>query len=149
MLNAKYCKKCGELKCLSLFYKNRRLADGKTVYCKACDKQMSKDYYRDNHSKVRQRLDKYKTTDEGRQTARKSYSRMWEKHKEKMLARNKARYALKTGKIEKCRCMYWILFDWNCCGIMEMHHDDYSKPLDVTWLCQKHHRLAESIRRCK
>jgi formylmethanofuran dehydrogenase subunit E len=28
----------------------------------------------------------------------------------------------------------------NCNEIGERHHDDYSKPLEVRWLCKKHHR---------
>ena len=50
----------------------------------------------------------------------------------KYRARKNARYALSIGKIKRCGC--------EICGrYAEMHHKDYSKPLEVTWLCDKHH----------
>ena len=29
----------------------------------------------------------------------------------------------------------------------EVHHEDYSKPLEIVWLCKKHHSEADIIRR--
>ena len=51
----------------------------------------------------------------------------------KYAARARVAYALKTGKIEKQPC--------RVCGTINTaaHHEDYSKPLDVIWLCYKHH----------
>ena len=46
------------------------------------------------------------------------------------------RYALRSGKLQKQPC--WV------CGEpkSEGHHAHYDLPLDVVWLCRKHHREA-------
>ena len=43
--------------------------------------------------------------------------------------------AVRSGKITRQPC--------EACGVQpaHAHHDDYSKPLDVRWLCHKHHEL--------
>lgn len=48
-------------------------------------------------------------------------------------AREKLRYAIKTGKIKRLPC--------EVCGQEKTHghHTDYRKPLDVMWLCTLHH----------
>jgi hypothetical protein len=52
----------------------------------------------------------------------------------KNAARDVTRYAIKMGVIVKTPCIV--------CGCVEVeaHHDDYSKPLEVIFLCKKHHR---------
>lgn len=49
-------------------------------------------------------------------------------------ARAAVRYALKTGRLQKQPCIE--------CGNerSQAHHLDYSRPLDVVWLCQRHHK---------
>lgn len=43
-------------------------------------------------------------------------------------------YAVKSGRLVKSPC--------RDCGSLDVqaHHKDYSKPLDVIWLCGPHHR---------
>lgn len=55
------------------------------------------------------------------------------KYPEKYAARKKLMHAVERGKIIKQPC--------TICGNQksEAHHPDYSKPLDVVWLCRKHH----------
>lgn len=47
---------------------------------------------------------------------------------------------LRNGKLKKLPCF---------CGKIKVegHHEDYSKPLDVKWLCRKHHNEADAKRR--
>jgi len=49
-------------------------------------------------------------------------------------------YALKTGRmIKPNKCQ-----DCNKIGRVCAHHDDYSKPYDVQWLCWSCHRLKHN-----
>ena len=63
--------------------------------------------------------------------------RMMAKYPEKYAARYKLRNEVRLGKIQKQPC--------EVCGSLnvEAHHDDYSKPLEVRWLCHRHHRELE------
>lgn len=56
-----------------------------------------------------------------------------ERHPEKYAARLEFRKAVMRGDIIRQPC--------EKCGKekTEGHHSDYSKPLDVIWLCKKHH----------
>lgn len=56
-----------------------------------------------------------------------------EEQKIKANCRAYAKVYLKRGKIKKKRCL--ICESENS----QMHHEDYSKPLDVIWLCRPCH----------
>lgn len=68
---------------------------------------------------------------------RQDYARYYAKpeNKVKALARGKLKYAIKTGKVARGVC--------ERCGAQDTHghHHDYSKPLDVIWLCAPCHGL--------
>ncbi len=65
----------------------------------------------------------------------------------KVLAQKKAAYAMRKGKLIPQPC--------EVCGAFPIlrdgrrgvhgHHDDYSKPLEVRWLCNVHHGEAHRL----
>ena len=57
-----------------------------------------------------------------------------ERYPERVKARQIVADAIRAGKLKREPCE-------KCGGtIVHAHHDDYEKPLDVKWLCRKHHR---------
>jgi hypothetical protein len=66
------------------------------------------------------------------------YARMNDEQRTRHKARTRAGVALRRGHITRGPC--------ESCGNpdAQMHHDDYTKPLDVRWLCRPchidHHR---------
>lgn len=75
-----------------------------------------------------------------RKSARRNYSKRFAYDKArdpiKMHARAVVRQHVFDGRLERQPC--------KVCGIpnAQAHHEDYSKPLEVHWLCPKHHKEA-------
>jgi hypothetical protein len=64
-----------------------------------------------------------------------------DKNKIKITAHRKVFSALRNGSLKKWEC--------SVCGSIksEAHHTDYLKPLEVVWLCKKHHSIADKLRK--
>lgn len=64
---------------------------------------------------------------------RPAYSALSDEEKKRSNARAYMRVYVRRGHIKKLPC--------SVCGNKKSqgHHDDYSKPLEVKWLCRKHH----------
>ncbi|HEC73154.1 MAG TPA: hypothetical protein ENI26_02140 [Methylophaga aminisulfidivorans] len=75
----------------------------------------------------------YARTEAGKQAATKAKVSYIQRNPTKRQAHNQVANALRDGRLEKQPC--------EVCGEKEVHahHDDYAKPLDVRWLCNKHH----------
>lgn len=70
-------------------------------------------------------------------------SKRWnDNNKEKRSAHRIAYRALLSGKIIKQPCK-----DCGRTDDVEMHHMDYSKPLDVIFVCPTHHKKYDDIRK--
>lgn len=59
---------------------------------------------------------------------------------EKTKAQNQLNYAVRMGRIKRGLCE-----GCGTCENVHAHHDDYSKPLDVRWLCYICHRKTHPV----
>ena len=92
-------------------------------------------HYSRNASRVIERTTAYHKTEAGRQAQAKSSRRQKEINPEKIAARTAVMHAIQAGRLHRQPC--------ERCGETKQihaHHEDYSKPLDVAWLCPPCHR---------
>lgn len=147
-MDYKICFKCGKKKELKEFYRHSRMADGHLNKCKTCTKKDSNKYRDDNledvksYDKKRNSLlhrikarKEYAQTPPGIQAGNKAKKKWIEKNPLKAAAKCILNNAIRDGKIKKQPC--------ERCGStirIHGHHDDYSKPLEVRWLCPQCHK---------
>ena len=111
-------------------------------------RQYSKTYYEAHKDNIewnhkfreanKKALKKYRenNVEKNRNSTRVSIEKAHNKYPEKVLARKQLRNAIRRGEIRRQPC--------EVCGQSEKihgHHEDYTKPLDVKWLCPDHHAL--------
>lgn len=138
------CRKCKIDKTDDSFY--RSSVEQRNYICIPCLKTYSQEWLKNNPEKRKVWRTEWNENnrEKTRETNRKSYERHSSKrksyrieyyhtHKNMESARRKVRQAIQCGKIMPYFC--------EVCGkSAEAHHDDYSKPLDVRWLCSIHHK---------
>jgi hypothetical protein len=70
--------------------------------------------------------------------------RRWRaKNRHKIAAHTVVKRAIRDGLLVRGMCTAKTT-QGVCGGIAEAHHEDYSKPLEVVWLCCKHHQTRHS-----
>lgn len=130
----KTCFKCYQAKPLSDFYKHPQMADGHLNKCKECAKKDTKvDYHADREKHAA--YERERELDPARKSKKLEYQkRRRARSPEKDKARRDLGNAVRHGRITVQPC--------GRCGStvkVEAHHHDYSKPLDVHWLCRGCH----------
>ncbi len=127
----KECFKCGETKPLDEFYKHPQMADGHLNKCKKCNR-------RDVRLHRQDKIEKYRAYDRER-GARMDASRLRSyraRCPEKAKAHRAVAYRLRTGDLSRPESCERCGSDFH----IHAHHDDYSKPLDIMWLCASCHK---------
>lgn len=111
----KICARCNVSRNSSEFYVDKRTGALRS-WCKICQSHIMKQWKLDNSERAS------------------GVVREWRRnHQDGMIAHELVRRALRSGAVKREPC--------EVCGNKKSHghHDDYSKPLDIRWLCSKHH----------
>ena len=162
VMYVKHCGKCKKSKPLIEF-------SPKAKWCRPCVKEYRHQYYLANKGKENQRTmaylatpkgkekakqyaknyastpegrkkkneyaRKYRKTEKGKTTLKKGIDKYLRLHPHVKKAKEIVRYHIRTGRIKKEPCLIC-----NTTDNLQAHHEDYSKPLEIIWLCRTHHK---------
>jgi hypothetical protein len=145
----KVCRECNVEQTLSEFYKHEAMGDGHLNKCKSCVKERVNKHREENIEKVReydrqrsmlphrvQTRKEYMQTEQGKESKKKSLEKYHKRHPMTYAAHVITCNAIRDKKLKRpTKCSVC-----NAKKMIEAHHDDYTKPLDVRWLCNACHR---------
>lgn len=133
----KHCLSCDTIREMSEWYKNKGKPDGYASVCKYCADIATRRWRRENPpnaEKVKHIKKVHKKyVEENPDKVSSSKKEYNQRNRWKRAVLNRVRRAIRSGKLVRESCVV--------CGERNTHahHEDYSKPLDVVWLCRKHH----------
>jgi hypothetical protein len=131
----KCCSKCKVEKPLGEFFAEKRASDGRRSSCKTCFSKGSREYIKSHPEKSQQYGINYRGKTNRKSITDKDYYREYRRmNPEKTRVRTITSNAIRDGKLVKTPCR-----DCNTSVNIEAHHPDYTKPLEVIWLCKPHH----------
>lgn len=133
----KTCFKCKVRQPISEFYRHAKMRDGHLNKCKTCTKTDVQERYQlvGGRPKYEQQREKKPKRKADKSASVRKYRL---RHPLEYKARNAVSNAVRDGRLIRQPC--------EVCGTTERvqaHHHDYTKPLDVNWLCFQHHREDE------
>ena len=134
MIRSKNCFKCNTVKPLEDFYKHSQMLDGHVNKCKECNKNDVTSNRNKNIEKVRA-YDRARSKEPERIKAATEITRRWRAQDlRRQVAHSSVARAVRSGKLVRQPCCR--------CGETKTiaHHEDYDKPLEVTWLCDPCHK---------
>lgn len=140
MSELKACRGCNQQLPLSSFYKHPRMLDGHLNFCVECVKSRVSNH-REQHGERIRAYDRARAQQSDRKQQLRDLARRYWNDPIRTAASRQTWEAIRRGLlIRPATC--------STCGKQckpEAHHDDYSKPLVVRWLCRschcRHHRL--------
>lgn len=155
----KRCSTCGERKPLDEFHRHKGTRDGRNSVCKPCAIKRATAWNRDHPSRRAEIVKQEQKRHPERMAAQRKRHRERHRakfvehrkrhearHPEKTQARRKLEDAVQKGYVSKpdicSRCLGQVpAVD------LHGHHHDYSKPLDVEWLCRVCHNAEHQQER--
>lgn len=152
----KHCPKCGEDKPLAAFYRRTRSIDGRMACCKSCDDARKTADRRADPKRYEMYCKRWRDRNPDKQAAIEERARRKaaelhpkraaeaaelhrKRHPEKSRARGIVRQDVYLGKIVKPDCCEGCGTFFEDARKLHGHHDDYSKPREVDWLCKDCH----------
>ena len=137
----KTCFKCKTSKDFSCFYKHEAMSDGYLGKCKECTKRDVHQHRDKNIDKIREydrgrgsrQSAEYRKSDSCKESMARARKKWNEKNPHKKKAQGKVATAIRNGSLLKDVCKK--------CGHKntQAHHENYNEPLNIVWLCKKHH----------
>jgi hypothetical protein len=145
----KTCRECGAEKTLDQYYKHSAMGDGHLNKCIECVKSRVKKHRDENIDRIKEYDAKraknpervaarkeYAQTEAGKLAHKKAAQNYHERYPLKKAAHYMLGNAVRDGRIKRQE----FCSECGSTKKVEAHHDDYSKPFDVRWLCEVCHK---------